>query len=203
MKRTLCMIGSYGVLSLGTLACGEDGSTTAQAVQPAASAMVSGMGGAENDQAVTAPDDGCTGDVFAADANRPPLTGPGLVDGALPPGEYAISTTYIRLKEGPEMMARFNEMLQPVLGELGQSDGLLAQSLTLSVSCGTARTLTVWRDVEAMYGFAASPAHTSAVARVAEVSRGNSIAMHWIGQAEEASWDEAAKQLGAWTGRVY
>lgn len=209
MKQQWLWTGTLVAL-VGAVGCGEDpasGDSASMAVLPAAdmtpSAVVSGIGGAENDAPVPTPDDGCTGDVLTADTSLAPLSGPGLVDGALPPGQYAISTTHLRLKEGPATMARFSELLQPVLGQLGSSDGLVAQSLAVSSSCGTARTLTVWRDVDAMYAFVLSPAHAAAVAAVSEVSRGNSIAMHWIGSAEEANWQKAAEQLGAWTGRVY
>lgn len=212
MKQHGLKIAVLGAL-VGAVACGDEtspaggtdvGNLVASEMPPAVpAANVSGMGGADGDTGVVAPTDGCTGDMFAQDIALAPLRGAGLVEGAVPPGEYAISTTHLRLKEGPESMARFNELLQPVLVELASRDGLVAHSLALSTACGTARTLTIWRDVEAMYGFVASPAHAAAVAGVGEVSRGNSIAMHWIGGAEEANWEQAAQQLGAWTGRVY
>jgi hypothetical protein len=153
--------------------------------------------------AAVVPDDGCREDELEADMPRTPLAGDDVVDGAVPAGSYAISSTYLRLPEGEAARERFFALVGPVLADLTTREGAVASALALSASCNTARTLTVWRDQDAMYEFVAGEAHLAAMAAVGEVSRGGSIAKHWLGDESEANWDSAAEQLGAFDGRTY
>jgi heme-degrading monooxygenase HmoA len=151
---------------------------------------------------------GCSRDVIEKDLGSAGMAGPNvnpetgeLVN--LPPS-FVVSTTYLTMKEGEEVQKTFFEMLAPIQESLATQPGLLAVELASSQGCGTARTLTVWKDENAMYAFSTGEAHRQAADRVDEVSRGASMVLHWsAAKAEEATWDFAAKKLGEEEGPLY
>lgn len=122
-----------------------------------------------------------------------------------PPAEgWVISSTYLRLKSDPTAQMRFGQLMGPIQQALATQPGLLAIELGSSMSCGTARTFTVWESEEAMFDFVAGPAHGAARAAVGEVSRGGSIVTHWsTARADQSTWEEAARRLAADEGPLY
>ena len=73
-------------------------------------------------------------------------------------------------------------------------------SLATSASCGTGRTLAVWRDEAAMLEFVASTAHIEAMTSVSEISTGHSIAIHWTtSDPSSITWEDAASRLATST----
>lgn len=153
-------------------------------------------------------DDGCPRGTLESDIAYVPLTGPRVdSNGALmppPASGYVVSSTFLRLREGEDAGRRFSELLGPVVTNLQTQPGLEALQLATSTACRTARTLSVWSSLEAMYDFVASDAHQTAVNAVSEVSRGGSIVIHWSARnAEQASWNEAARRLAAAQGPFY
>jgi heme-degrading monooxygenase HmoA len=126
-----------------------------------------------------------------------------VVDGKLRAGNYVISATYLQLRQEPMAQQRFGELMGPILAELQTRPGLLAISLGTSSRCGVARTLSVWQEDIAMFGFVASPAHTAAVRAVKEVSRGGSLVTHWTGDAAQATWSAAAEHAAQDDGPLY
>jgi hypothetical protein len=147
--------------------------------------------------------DPCQRGTLEADFMGSPLAGPGVTNGVLAPGRYVFSSTYLRLRPEPAAQMRFGQFMGPISADLRTRAGLVAYSAGTSASCGTARTLTVWRDEMAMYDFVSSPAHGAAVMGVAEVSRGGSVVTHWSGAATEATWAAGARQVAAITGPTY
>jgi heme-degrading monooxygenase HmoA len=147
----------------------------------------------------------CTRDAVEADLQSfSPMSGPGVrADGTLAPGRYVVSSTYLRMRPEPAAQARFQELMGPISQALQAQPGLVALQLAASERCGTARTLSVWQDEAAMYGFVTGDAHMAAVRAVGEVSRGGSIVTHWADDAQGVSWAKAAQQLGADTGPFY
>ncbi len=147
----------------------------------------------------------CTRDAIEADLRSfSPLSGPGVrADGTLAPGQYVVSSTYLKMRPEPAAQARFQELMGPISQSLQAQEGLVAIQLAASERCGTARTLTVWRDEAAMYTFVTGEAHMTAVRAVGEVSRGGSIVTHWSDSEQGVSWTKAAQQLGADTGPFY
>ncbi|HEU4532705.1 MAG TPA: hypothetical protein VFS00_01260 [Polyangiaceae bacterium] len=133
----------------------------------------------------------------------PRWQGPGVdpATGALRPGNYVLSSTYLALR--PEARPRFGELMGPISADLQTRPGLVAISLALSESCASARTLSVWESEDAMYGFVASDAHGAAVRAVGEVSRGQSVVTHWSGNEAKATWAEAAQALARDDGPIY
>ncbi|HTU61120.1 MAG TPA: hypothetical protein VMF89_21850, partial [Polyangiales bacterium] len=119
------------------------------------------------------------------------------------PGTYLVSTTYLALQQAPEAQQRFNALMGPIMKELAQRDGLLALSTGASIECGSVRTLSVWRDEVAMFGFVTSAAHAAAIAAIGEVSRGGSIVTHWQGDDSTVSWAAAAEHAGVDDGPLY
>lgn len=117
-------------------------------------------------------------------------------------GRFVVSSTYLALQD--DALPRFGELMAPILGELEASPDLVAVRLGVSSSCGTARTLSVWRSVEGMMTFVASDAHAAAVDAVGEVSRGGSVVTHWeTTELATVDWDEAARRVAADEGPFY
>lgn len=145
----------------------------------------------------------CTRDSMEADLQASPLAGSAVrADGTLTPGQYIVSSTYLRLRPG-EGQARFGQLMGPILESLQAQEGLVALQLGTSERCGTARTLSVWKDEAAMYVFVAGSAHQAAVNAVEAVSRGGSIVTHWADDERGVSWEKAARQLAADPGPFY
>jgi hypothetical protein len=160
------------------------------------------VAGDAEEQSMTGAAD-CERGRIEADLMAAPLAGPAIRDGALASGQYLISSTYLRLAQDADSQRLFQELITPVVTDLGSRDGLLALSLGTSASCGSARTLAVWRDEEAMIGFVTGAAHATAMSRVTDVSRGGSVVTHWLGDETSADWADAALQLGADDGPFY
>jgi heme-degrading monooxygenase HmoA len=177
----------------------------------------SGGGGPGAGGSGGAPNDGCTRGAIEADLNdgqpggppsivtptAPRWQGPAVdpATGALRPGSYVFSSTYLTLR--PDGRPRFGELMGPISADLQTRPGLLAITLALSESCGTARTLSAWESEEAMYAFVASDAHGAAVSAVGEVSRGQSVVTHWAGTEAGATWARAAEELARDEGPFY
>lgn len=157
-----------------------------------------------------APGPVCERGVLEADFQLfAPFGGPGVdpATGKLRPSvgaPYLISSTYIRLRPEPAAQQAFGELMGPIAGALQQQPGLAAVLLGTSMSCGTARTLTVWASEEEMYAFVGGGPHAAAMARVAEVSRGGSLATHWVATGTTAAeWPSVLAQLRAYDGPLY
>jgi hypothetical protein len=72
-----------------------------------------------------------------------------------------------------------------------------------SEACCVARTLAVWQDDMAMLSFVASAAHTAAMARITDLSRGGSTVTHWLGDEASVDWAAAARRIGEDDGPLY
>ena len=73
-----------------------------------------------------------------------------------------------------------------------------------SNQCAVARTITVWESEEAMIGFVTSEAHSEAMLRVGEMSRGGSITTSFIANASvDVAWPEMARQFVGHSGPIY
>jgi hypothetical protein len=147
--------------------------------------------------------DGCSRGTLGDDFQAAPLAGVNVQKGSLIPGDYLISSTYLQLRGESDRQQRFDELMGPIMADLEAREGLVAISLGGSASCGAARTLAVWRDEMAMFGFVTGEAHGQAIASVGEVSRGGSIVTHWSGAAGDATWQSAAEHLAADEGPFY
>jgi hypothetical protein len=152
--------------------------------------------------------DGCPRGTLESDLVYLPRTGPKVdASGALmppPAAGYVVSSTFLRLQPGEQAGRRFGELMAPISEQLTSLPGLEALQLATSPGCGTARTLSVWSTLDAMYYFVTSDAHQAAIDAVSEVSRGGSVVVHWNAQTvEQASWDEATRHLTAARGPFY
>jgi heme-degrading monooxygenase HmoA len=133
----------------------------------------------------------CSKDRIEADGvDSTPMT-------AIAPGQYLITTTYLRLPLSKKAMARFSELSAPIDADLRANAGLVRVTARLSTACNTARTLTVWKSEADMMKFVTSPSHAKAMAGTPEVSRGGSITTHWMDSEAGATWAKAAQSLGA------
>jgi hypothetical protein len=218
---TLRYLSIITLCSLSVLACSshDDAASDADGLAPSAndgvddpldddppSGTASGDGtpSAESDP-VTNPSElsGCTRGTLEPDLQAAPLDGPGVSDGVLTPGDYVVSSTYLQIGSDAASRQLFEQLVAPVTAELQVRPGLVALSFGSSESCGTVRTLSVWEDDVAMLGFVTSTAHTNAMARVTDISRGGSVVTHWTGGAATANWPNAAQRLGEDDGPEY
>ncbi len=162
--------------------------------------------GETSDSDAQAEEDPCVAVELADDA----LIEPGLGEAgdpanwpALPP-DAIVASTYLRLPEGEDARAIFDELMQPILGELMASEGLMGVSTTGSESCNTVRTLTVWASEDAMMQFVTSDAHIAAMGRTADVSRGGSITSHWtVGEFDAILWETVLPRFAEHDGPIY
>ena len=184
-------------------ACAEDDprSSSAPILQPSGGTSATPDASASPEAPEADPFAGCARGTLEADMNASPLSGPGVQGGELEPGQYIVSSTYLQLK--PEQLARFQELLEPIESDLASRDGVVALSFGGSPTCGTARTLAVWRDEAAMFSFVTGEAHSAAVGAIDELSRGGSVVTHWAGDQTSATWENAAGQLAADDGPTY
>lgn len=143
----------------------------------------------------------CTkGDLEADFVQDTDWIGPGVdpETGELEPGNYMVATTYLALE--PSRRDSFLEISGPVIETLSTSEGFVAAITGASESCSSLRTLTVWPTDEDMYTFVGSPAHSNAMSKSSELSRGTSNTISWEGDAATATWEESVARLGAEVG---
>jgi len=124
--------------------------------------------------------------------------------GQLPPGAM-VASTYLRIQDTEEAAQVFDELNGPIIAELSApAPGLMGLSIRISPACNTARTITVWESEEAMMQFVTGPAHSAAMMRTHEVSRGGSITDVWqVGSLPELDWAPVIDGFKNHEGPVY
>ncbi|HTN92546.1 MAG TPA: antibiotic biosynthesis monooxygenase [Sorangium sp.] len=185
-------VGLGMVVAMAGGGCADDRDGASSASEGAAGGPNGGAG---------APFDGCSkGELEPDRVGDLELTGPGVDagTGALKPGSYVISTTYLALK--PEMAQKASDLAEPVVEALFTMEGFVALAAGRSSSCAALRTLTVWESEQDMFAFVGSPAHVRAMGQSSSLSRGTSNVISWEGSEREATWEEAAKRLGSEAG---
>ena len=111
---------------------------------------------------------------------------------------YLASTTAIAIKPDEASGKRFFELTVPIIGQLTQMEGVVGWEVALSDKCGYGRTITVWRNEEAMMGFVMSDAHVAAMSESASVSTAAVVTSWEIPAAEiPLSWDVARAKAAA------
>ena len=127
-----------------------------------------------------------------------PLTGPGFdpASGLIAPIEdsYVISTTAVFYNR--DNLPRFLELSGDVSAAMMNIDGFVAASLGLATACGMARTLTVWRSVDAMYELVTAEAHATAMAESDEVTDMGAVT-HWEVPSSDmpVTWEIARERI--------
>lgn len=115
---------------------------------------------------------------------------------------YVVATTRLNLRAGSDEL--FGQHIGAISAQLAQQPGFVALQVGSSPRCGVARTLSVWRDEESLYGFVASGAHKAAIDDTARLSRGLSNTTHFAAaRAAEASWSSAARAIARDDGPFY
>jgi heme-degrading monooxygenase HmoA len=171
------------VLALGAgAACGDDESSDPQAVDSLAQTV-------------------CSAGVIETDLEVGTFSGPGVDPAtstlALAPGSYVVSATYGAPNATAQASGRWGELFAGIDAQLKSQPGLLAVQLSSSTSCGSGRTLAVWRDTDAMYDFVASPAHLEAMRAAGQVLKPGFAVTHWTtSELAQISNEEGARRLG-------
>jgi hypothetical protein len=189
----------YAICSWSAAACVGDTSEPQRTVQDA---KFSALYAASQMPTPAQKGDPCERGILESDLFTLPLDGADVSFGALKPGQYVVSSTYLRLINSDAASEKFWEVMGPVFEDLSTRKGLAALSLGLSVECNTARTLSIWRDDVSMLAFVADSAHSAAVAASSQLSRGGSVVMHWTGDETQATWKVAAQKLAEYDGPI-
>jgi heme-degrading monooxygenase HmoA len=109
---------------------------------------------------------------------------------------YLASTTLIAVK--PESQGRFFQLMMPFFAQLPEQEGLIGYQLAQSDKCGYGRTVTVWRDEEAMMAFVMSDNHVAAMSEAPGISSAAVVTSWEITAAEvPLSWDVAREKAAA------
>ncbi|MBZ5711905.1 antibiotic biosynthesis monooxygenase family protein [Nannocystis pusilla] len=132
-----------------------------------------------------------------------PFAGPGYdpANGGLQEplqDKYVASTTFLVLR--PETAQEFLATVEPMIPVLMANQGLVGFSTATSAKCGTARTLTVWRDQMAMMDFVASDEHVAGMTRATEFSTTGTVTSWEVTRAElPLAWETAMARASAAT----
>jgi heme-degrading monooxygenase HmoA len=134
-----------------------------------------------------------------------PFEGPGYTMGDgltadLPADhEYIVATTYLPIRQDGEAATLFGEHMQAIQAELDAGpDGLIGYSLGSTIAGDEVRTVTVWRDTDALFGFTLGPAHAAAMADGARIERPETSRVgSWRATADELPprWDDVRERL--------
>jgi heme-degrading monooxygenase HmoA len=134
-----------------------------------------------------------------------PFEGPGfsMQDGLTVdlPGEhqYIVATTYLPIQQTPEATELFSGHMQALQAELDAGpDGLIGYSLATTVLGDEVRTLSVWRDADALFAFTLGPAHSAAIDDAAAIEQpGTAKVFNWTATADELPprWDDARERI--------
>lgn len=135
------------------------------------------------------------------DLESSPFGGSGFKDGALTGAAqdaYLASSTLLSLKADEASQRRFGEVMAPIISQLPAQEGLIGFALGTSAKCGYARTVTVWKDEEAMGKFVLSDAHRAAMSVGSDVSVHGAVT-HWTVGAGDLplSWEAAREKIAA------
>ena len=112
------------------------------------------------------------------------------------PASYVVATTVgWPNADGYELLGMQTNL---VVGDLFTRDGLLGASFGMSESCGSARTISLWRDEAAMMQFVIGDAHTTAIQTALPATRAWETT-HWTETETTAppTWERARAQLDA------
>jgi hypothetical protein len=133
------------------------------------------------------------------------LSGPDVdpATGALKPGSYLVSSTYLKLATDAKGQKAFQDSMKGINAAIPNYPGLSAYQLATSDSCVTARTLSVWKDEASMYRFVGVEAHANAIALIELISRGGSVVTHWADTEAGATFEKAVQQLAVEVGPFF
>jgi heme-degrading monooxygenase HmoA len=151
---------------------------------------------------LTSCDDGeskkheCNASKLESDLDPTPFMGPGADSAGnlqLESGhQYVVSTTYGVPRPGPDgnpVPDSYVQAFGAIQEQLGKQEGLVAYRLSSSESCGSGRTLAVWRSEEEMYAFVVSPAHLNAMTDVNSLLQpGYAVAHYSASDAKEMTF---------------
>lgn len=113
--------------------------------------------------------------------------------------EYVVATTYLPIKQEAESRELFDAHMEAIRAQLdGGVDGLIGVSFGTTVLGDEVRTLTVWRDTEALYGFMLGPVHAAAMEDAAAIEQpGTAMVTNWTATEDELppTWAQARERL--------
>jgi len=108
---------------------------------------------------------------------------------------YVVHTTQLILK--PDSNAKLFSLTGKVIGQMMETPGFVAFSLSGSEACHNVRTMGIWESEEAMYGMVNTGAHTEAMAATTTISLSGRVT-HWTATAAEVNaltWDDAKSHV--------
>lgn len=96
----------------------------------------------------------------------------------------------------PEQLGPLQEHTMPVIMDVFGHEGLLGASFALSDACGSARTLTLWRDEAARMKFVIGTVHSAAIMNGLQHTSGWETT-HWTETVSDQppTWEQAKQRL--------
>lgn len=96
----------------------------------------------------------------------------------------------------PEQRGPLDEQTTPVIMDVFTHEGLLGASFGVSDACGSARTLTLWRDEAARMKFVFGAVHSNAIKNGLQHTRGSETT-HWTEATSDQppTWAQARARL--------
>jgi heme-degrading monooxygenase HmoA len=129
------------------------------------------------------------------------FAGPGFDprNGGLQPpiqASYVAATTVLLQSSDPAKQASFNQYFVPVMADVQKAPGLIGLQIARSDKCHYGRTLTVWKDADALMAFVTSPNHAAAVAHATQTGDAEAV-VSWEMQATDfpPTWAMARDQI--------
>lgn len=192
-------------LVLAVTACGDSGQGTETNTPDLTSTTTSDTTSVPTSGTTAASDDSTTGAPACVedDLMASMFAGPGYdpANGGLQEplqDEYVASSTLLALR--PETVQDFIASVTAMIPVLMANPGLVGFSTAQSAKCGTARTLTVWRDEMAMMTFVTSDEHVAGMAKAGEYSTTGTVTSWKVKRADvPIPWETAMARIEAST----
>ena len=148
----------------------------------------------------SASDGECNRGTLESDIRTTALRGTGVdASGKLAPGQYVLANSYVLLTGDSTTPQQFQQVMKGIDTALKTQPGLVAYQFSTSVSCNSARALTVWTDQDSMFAFAAGSAHSAAADMATTLGRPGSAVTYWNDDQSGATPAKGASQLAAVT----
>jgi hypothetical protein len=204
MQHLLSRLCFLPVLAAAIPACADDPDATDDdgGSETGAPATTDGSGPADSSSTGEGPVD--VGELASCpedDLSILPFAGPafdpqtGALVEPLPSGHVVATTVGWPKSDGWDLL---NQQTNLVIGDLFVRDGLLGASFGISEACGSARTISLWRDEAALMQFVIGETHMTAIQTALPSTKAWETA-HWTETSDDQppTWERARAELDA------
>jgi len=107
-----------------------------------------------------------------------------------------VSSTVLYLQDDEQVQTRFVELMDELVADLEQREGLMHYSFGKSSICNSYRTIAVWSSQEAMMGFVVAAPHQTAMSELPDIQRRGGGVVSWASTGEAIEWATSIPRLG-------